>query len=418
VLKTRTDTKRLHLTSKRIDAIPVPKQRTTLYDAKTQALGLKIEPKSGVKTFFWFRAVPETGQTSGAGKPTWRTIGPWPDISLEAARDKAEEYNVTLANWRKDGCRGPNPFRTEQKTELTLADLLDAYVTKHLLHHAKRPDKADKDARWQIKKYLSEWKPRALATITRDDVTALHERLGKGGHHRTANRTVQLLRRMFNWARDENHWRGENPAARIKLYREKKRERFFQPDEMLRLYKALDATKNTMARDFFTLSLETAARCGDIAAMQWHEINWTLSTWTIPDPKNQHPQTVELNRAAVAVLRRRYAARKESANPWAFPSRSKSGHLQDAKNAWKKICKAAGLVNATIHDLRRTRASYMALSGSSLLQIGAVLGHRDPQSTAIYARLNQQAQREAQAAGEKKMRVLMTAAKKQLSAGT
>jgi len=33
------------------------------------ALGLKVEP-SGSKVFFWFRAVRDEGQLSGAGKPT------------------------------------------------------------------------------------------------------------------------------------------------------------------------------------------------------------------------------------------------------------------------------------------------------------------------------------------------------------
>lgn len=48
----------------------------------------------------------------------------------------------------------------------------------------------------------------------------------------------------------------------------------------------------------------------------------------------------------------------------------------------------AGLTNLQIHDLRRTNGSYQAIDGTSLTIIGKSLGHKSPQSTAIYARLS------------------------------
>jgi integrase len=42
----------------------------------------------------------------------------------------------------------------------------------------------------------------------------------------------------------------------------------------------------------------------------------------------------------------------------------------------------------TVHDLRRTLASWQAMGGSSLPIIGRTLGHADPATTAIYARLD------------------------------
>jgi integrase len=117
------------------------------------------------------------------------------------------------------------------------------------------------------------------------------------------------------------------------------------------------------------------------------------------------------------VLERRYKNREEPANPWVFPSRSASGHVRDPKKAWKKICEAAKITNAKPHDLRRSRASYMAIGGASLLQIGQVLGHRSPASTQIYARLMQQTQRESMQLGDKKLKLLMDEAKRREKAG-
>jgi integrase len=52
---------------------------------------------------------------------------------------------------------------------------------------------------------------------------------------------------------------------------------------------------------------------------------------------------------------------------------------------WKKVRTAAGLKNFRWHDLRHTTASYLAQSGASLPEIGAVLGHKSPAATARYA---------------------------------
>ena len=44
---------------------------------------------------------------------------------------------------------------------------------------------------------------------------------------------------MFNLALEWEMLKGENPAARIKLFREKRRERFLTPDEIKALNRAL-----------------------------------------------------------------------------------------------------------------------------------------------------------------------------------
>jgi integrase len=55
---------------------------------------------------------------------------------------------------------------------------------------------------------------------------------------------------------------------------------------------------------------------------------------------------------------------------------------------WRRIRKRAGLPDVTIHDLRRTVASWLACSGENLAVIARVLGHTSLANTAIYARLN------------------------------
>jgi site-specific recombinase XerD len=61
------------------------------------------------------------------------------------------------------------------------------------------------------------------------------------------------------------------------------------------------------------------------------------------------------------------------------------------KVGWKRIVTAAGLSDLRVHDLRRTLGSYQAIQGASLAIIGASLGHSQPTTTQVYARLTSNA---------------------------
>jgi len=51
---------------------------------------------------------------------------------------------------------------------------------------------------------------------------------------------------------------------------------------------------------------------------------------------------------------------------------------------WRKICKLAGITGATIHTLRHTHATWMALGGASQQVIGKQLGHQQLSTTERY----------------------------------
>ena len=142
--QTKKETSREHFTDRRIEALKPEVKRRSVYDLKTCELGLRIET-SGAKTFFWYRTV--------AGKPKFKTIGTWPDISLDKAREHAQRFNTDLADWVLNGSRGTGPFK-ESRGELTFNQLLEDYVQKHVRTRCKKPEKAEKDVRWMFNKYL------------------------------------------------------------------------------------------------------------------------------------------------------------------------------------------------------------------------------------------------------------------------
>jgi site-specific recombinase XerD len=403
--KTRAATERINFTERRIESLASPKRRI-IYDEKVQALGLKLEP-TGKKGFFWFRAV--------AGKPTWKTIGPWPDISLDTARQKAAEYNGKLAEWQKEGSRGPNPFETP-RGELTLGQLIDDYIAKHIRSHAHHPDRAVREIRYVMKNDLSAWQNRKVSAIARKEVLDLHAAIGEK-HKPAANKLLELLRAAINWAIEQQIFRGENPAAKIALFHKVKRTRFIQPNEMPKLFAALKTEPNRDVVDFINLSLWTGARKSDVLSMRWQDISLEDNRWLVPDPKNREPYQIALTPEAVTILKKRLNERCDG-NTWVFPSYGRTGHVVDFKKRWKSLLVRAGLSDLRQHDLRRTLGSWQAGQGVSLQIIGKSLGHRSVAATQIYSQLNLDPVRESVQAATKAMIVAGRKKPKQLKAGS
>jgi integrase len=73
-----------------------------------------------------------------------------------------------------------------------------------------------------------------------------------------------------------------------------------------------------------------------------------------------------------------------------FPprARAKKAERLDLRTPWEAALKVAGLIDFHWHDLRHTAASYLAMSGVSLVEIAKVLGHRTLAMVARYAHLS------------------------------
>jgi integrase len=372
----RQKSHRLNFTKHSLEDIATdPKQRTVYHDTRTDGLCLRVEP-SGRKTFCWFRKI--------NGRPTFKHIGLFPDLTVENARDKANEYNHQFARWKADEYQGESPLEPKRR-DLTFTVVLEDYVARHLTAAAKDPARAARSVRWQFTKYVAGWKERKLGSVRQRDVLDLHQHVGDKHGRFTANRLVQLLRALYNWAAQNLSWKGENPA-RIKLYSEKlhQRTRFLRADELTRLFSALREEPHRDLRDFVVLSLFTGARMGDVLSARWENIQFDPPSWEIPNPKSRVPYLVPLMTEAVEILKQR----QDGNSPWVFPGKGKTGHLTGFKHSWPELLRRAKITDLRVHDLRRTLGSWQAATGASLSVIGKSLGHQSVGSTQIYARLD------------------------------
>ena len=140
----------------------------------------------------------------------------------------------------------PADERQGRRRSATFGELERLYLERHAVHKKS----ASNDVTL-LNLHLAGWRSRRLSAITRADVSARHAEMGATGSTTNANRMVALIRTMFNLALDWGLHPGPNPAARIKFFKEVKRDRFVTPQELPRLWKALAKEPNPFVRGAF-----------------------------------------------------------------------------------------------------------------------------------------------------------------------
>lgn len=413
----------MHLSKTAILAIETPEQgrRRTIYDDTQNKLAVRVT-HTGTKTFY---VVKRAGSSM-----VWLKLGVFPDMTVEQARKEAAKALGSFAS-------GVNPAAVKRifKAEATFAEALDIFLKdKRKRDGSTISDKTRRDYRDLLRLHMAGIAGKRLSAIERVDVRKLHEKVGKKSPGQ-ADKVVALMSAVYNHMKDHDLYAGVNPAERVKKNPPVQRDRFIQAREMPHFFRALAEGPTETMRDFFLLALLTGLRRSNVESMRWGDVNLSEATWRVEKTKNGTPQNVALSPEAVQVLQ----ARKLSlapGSPYVFPADSASGHIEEPKNAWRRVLmlasifslsevmqldeddvaavedvRAQGLERALdfvrgmarvkgfdpalhevhslrIHDLRRTLGSWQARAGASLAIIGKSLNHKTHQATAIYARLD------------------------------
>jgi integrase len=338
-------------------------------DDVVRGLGVRITA-SGAKSFIFEARI--------KGRPRRLTLGQWPDLNVALAREKALEIRTAIA---KGG--DPHAAHRADKREAAFGDLAERYMTEYARLHKKPRSIADDE--YYLLHYIPQsWRTRRLSDISRPDVERLHASLGQERGHYAANHAVRLLRHMLNRALDWEMFRGANPAARIKLFREDKRERFLSPEELQRVNTALLEEPDWRWRAYFPLALMLGTRKSELMAMRWADIDMERRTWRIPQTKAGNSHLLPLPGPVLAALS---GLPSRGKSDWVFPGDGAAGHIVEPAKAWQRVRTRAGVADVRIHDLRHTLASWLVAQGFNLPLIGRALNHTQTATTARYAHL-------------------------------
>jgi integrase len=315
-------------------------------------------------------------------------------MTIPLARDRAKVLNAAIVTGED-----PARARSGKRGERTLAEVWEWYYE----HHAKARKRTYEQDEFFYKTYVGpSLGSKKLSAVTRQEVRRWHAELGKNRSKSVANRALILLSSIFTQALAHDLHRGEHPCRGVEKFPAVARDRRLMPGEIEKFFEAVDTEPSQDIKDYVYLSLFTGQRKGNILAMRWDQIDLDARVWRIPMTKNGRPQLVPLEDAEVKILE----SRKDNGSEWVFPGRSDgaAGHMIYPTHGWRRILDRAGIKGLTLHDLRRTLASYMVDTGASLAVIGKTLGHQHQSSTQIYARLSLDPVRQAKRAAIKAMK--------------
>lgn len=343
------------------------KTRYRVFDTELRGFNLLVT-RAGNKSFYLNRMI--------NGKTERIYIGPFPDLSVEQGRAKAEVLagEIALGN-------DPQAERRRKKKELTLGELMEEYLEQH----AKKENKSWKYDEQQFQRYASHWADRKISTLTRKEINSLHRRIKEERGLYSANRLLTLLRTLYNAAVKWDLFDGRNPTHGIRKYRERERQRYITAEEMPGFLRALEAETDQDFKDYVLLSLFTGLRQSNVLGMQWSQISFQEKTYVIPCTKNGDPHIAQLSDRSLEILERRHLYRLRGSD-CVFPNpRNPTEPRRRYQYVWTDFLKRAGIENLRMHDLRHTHATWMANSGADLALIQKALGHKQPRMTLRYA---------------------------------
>jgi len=279
----------------------------------------------------------------------------------------------------------------QKKAETTFSEVWEKYKDQAT---SDRGEKAIKNESG----FYKNWIEPELANIPMKNISPFHiEKIKskmskKGRAPRTIEQTLAITRQVFNYARKNDLFMGDNPVSKVKIPRtDNRRVRFLSHDEAETLLAEL-MKKSQQVHEMALMSLHTGARAGEIFSLTWGCVDLEAGTMLLKDTKNTASRTAFMTQAVKDML-----AGIKPDNPGrddlVFPGLGGVKIVQISKTFKRTV---DDLFNKGVddprqrvffHSLRHTYASWLVMEGIDLYRVKELLGHKDLTMTQRYAHL-------------------------------
>lgn len=288
--------------------------------------------------------------------------------SLKKAKQWGQEREVEIREQRQ--------FGRSLSSKRTLADAVDRFVAEYM-------ERLAVSGRRNRTLHLQFWRQRLghvrLISLTPDHFAKASAELEAGGTGpATVNRYLAAVARVMSLAEKEWRWLDRNPLRGVARRKESGgRVRFLSDAERERLLAACRESRNEELYPLVLLALGTGGRFGELTGLRWEEIDFERGALTFHRTKNSERRSVPITQPVREAL----AIRVPKESGPVFVRRSH-------RTAWENALERSGVADFRFHDLRHSAASYLAMSGASLLEIAALLGHKTLTMVRRYAHLS------------------------------
>jgi len=302
--------------------------------------------------------------------------------SLRWHDDRSRERTESVASDRKMAER----LRTLREAELNSGKLgatrtirYEEFVAEELMIMAGRlaPNSVS-STRVALEGFGRVCRPRMLGDISHAMIEAYFSERLKLVAVPTANSNLRTLKATFNRAVGRGYL-AANPAARVKQVREPERTiRVLTADEVSKL---LEACPSEAWRTLVALAVTTGMRMGELTALRWCDVDLAQGLVHVRNTEH-HLTKSRRNRVLglfpdVADMLRGLPRTGQ----WVFMTVEGNPWGNNVKRDFGQIVKKAGIAHCSMHDLRRTFVSQLAMAGVNEAIVQKLAGHSSISTT-------------------------------------
>jgi integrase len=335
------------------------------------------------------------------GKRVHRKLGP------KARRGKADGLNETQAKRelrrRMEADESAPVARPDRITFDTAAER----AINHMATRPKRPlgRRTVAGKRSAVRVHMSpRFGSEFVCELEPADVEAMIVGLTEDGKApKTILNIYTDLSSIFDYAVSKG-WRPDNPCAPVEAPSLDEADpegiNYLDADEIEALLRAvdLDDEYGSTDRALYAVAAKCGLRQGELLALRWRDIDWTAERLRVrasfDRKEDKAPKTKAGRRSlplprsvAVELERHSRATAYDGPDDRVFCNPATGGPLDHSKlsRRFRAALKAAALRPIRFHDLRHSYGTRLAAAGVDLVKIKTWMGHKDINTTMIYA---------------------------------
>ena len=279
----------------------------------------------------------------------------------------------------------------EERENITLAQVWGKYMPVAQANKAAHTAYAE-EAAYRL------WLSPTLAGKPLRDIKPIHlERIKKtmaeaGRSAQTVRHVLAALRQVFNFAKRNGLYAGDNPVSMVKKpSADARRLRFLTHDEADRLLSAL-AERESNVHDMALLALHCGLRAGEIFSLTWGDVDMERGVLILRDTKSGKTRAAYMTEAVAGMLA---GMERRGHNDLVFLS-ANDGRIVQISETFNRVVAALGFNNGVtdprqkvvFHTLRHTFASWLVEQGVDLYSVKELMGHGTLAMTERYSHLS------------------------------
>lgn len=267
---------RIALTHRGVEGLRPDVAPYRICDLRCPALAVRVA-HSGLKT--WDVAF----RIRGAGTFRRLSLGPFPAISLDAARERTTAL-TDAAKAGRDLIGEEKAAKAANEARTTVGQLVELYLSREVRGRLRTAARME----LRLNRTFVSLKDQYADEIRRRDLRQVLEAVADRGAPREAQQQRQMMRVLFRWALSQDLVESDPSAGLASFGTSPRRDRVLSADEIKALWDWIASSEIPDGyADALRFQLATGARIGEVGGITVAEINQETWIWTLPAERSK-----------------------------------------------------------------------------------------------------------------------------------